>query len=62
MDDHDQHPEHDPVDEDDDLYSALAAHEGPWVIGDPDDGEMLPISREQIAQALAWRRRLANGD
>lgn len=54
--------EHDPIDEDDDLYSALAVHPGPWLIGDPGDGEMLPISRDQIAAALAWRRRLANRD
>ena len=53
---------HDPLDEDDDLYSALAVLQGPWLIGDPDEGEMLPISRKQIAEALAWRRRVAERD
>jgi hypothetical protein len=45
----------------DDLYSALAVREGPWFMRGEDD-ELVPISREQVAQALAWRRRLAERD
>jgi hypothetical protein len=48
---------HDPLDGADDLYSALSVHDD-FLIGDPDDGEMLPIGRDQLAAALAWRRRL----
>lgn len=51
---------HDPLDEDDDIYDALAINET-WFVQD-EDGTLLPISREQIAQALAWRRRLAERD
>lgn len=52
--------EPDPLDADDDLYSALAMHDDWYMQGD--DGELFPIGREQVAQALAWRRRLAERD
>ena len=57
----DQCPAHPPLDEQDDIYDALSVREGPWFM-QGEDGELLPISREQIAQALAWRRRLAERD
>jgi len=57
----DANSKHDPIDADDDLYSALAAREGPWFM-QGEDGELIPISREQIAAMLAWRRRLAERD
>ncbi len=52
---------HDPLDQQDDIYDALSLREGPWFMRGEGD-ELLPISREQIAQALAWRRRLAERD
>lgn len=51
--------EHDPLDEHDDLYSALAAREGLWSLRNSETGEEVLVSRAEIAQLLADRRRLA---
>jgi hypothetical protein len=51
-------PAYDPTDEDEDLYGALAVREGPWFMQD-EDGTLRPITRDRIAETLAWRRRLA---
>lgn len=47
----------DPIDADDDLYSALAARQGPWFLRDGANGDLIPVTREQLAQLLADRHR-----
>ena len=49
----------DPLDERDTIYDALAVSEGPWYLRDSDTGEEVPITREQLAQLLADRHRMA---
>lgn len=51
--------EHAPLDEQDTIYDALAVREGPWYLRDSDTGDMIPVTREQLAQLLADRHRLA---
>jgi hypothetical protein len=52
---------HDPLDERDDIYDALSVREGPWFMRGEGE-ELLPVSREQIARALAWGRWLTERD
>ena len=49
---------HDPLDEYDDIYDALAVGEGEWCLRDSDTGEEIPVTRQQLAQLLADRRRV----
>lgn len=55
-------PERDPLDGRDTIFDALAVREGPWYLRDSDTGEMIPVTREQLAQLLADRHRLAERD
>lgn len=53
----------DPLDDQDDLYSALATGAGTWTLRDSRTGETVPVTREQLGQLLADnRRRLADQD
>jgi hypothetical protein len=52
---------HDPLDADDDVYSALALSPDGWVLRDSQTGEEYPVSREELARLLADRRRMLAG-
>lgn len=54
--------EHDPPDDRDTIFDALAVRAGPWYLRDGDTGEMIPVTREQLAQLLADRHRLSERD
>lgn len=52
--------EHDPLDERDTIYDALAVCEGPWFLCDSRTGEMVSVTREELAQLLADGHRRNN--
>jgi hypothetical protein len=54
-------PERDPLDEDDDLHSALAIKPEGWSLRSSETGEEVPVSREEMAGLLAAGRRMRVG-
>jgi hypothetical protein len=53
--------EHDPLDDQDDLYDTLAIKLTGWTLRSSEDGEEVPASREEIAKLLADGRRMNEG-
>jgi hypothetical protein len=54
-------PEHDPLDDQDDIYSALSLQPEGWTLRSSEDGAEVPVSRDQVAQLLRDCKRMSAG-